>query len=364
MNSSNEQQRWQHGLLDEPAFQLLQQPLNADSATAWIGRRLGAYRLVTLIGEGGMGNVYLADRVDGHYEQQVAIKLMRDDHDHMSLAARFKVERQILASLNHPDIAKVLDGGLSEEGVPYFVMELVVGEPIDRYCKAHKLAVEHRLQLLRTVCQAVHYAHQRGVVHRDLKPANILVTDRGTIKLVDFGIAKRMDADSPSPATATMQRMMTLEYASPEQVRGDPITPASDIFSLGVVLYKLLTDAGPYPASTMVNAYALSKAICDTEPPPPSSRADKPRRRRLKGDLDAIVLMALRKDPHKRYGLRRGVRGRPVPPSRRRAGACPPWRVELSRRALHHQAPCHGGRCAHGQHCAGRGREFVDVPGL
>jgi len=282
-------------LLDRPPGKLVLDALD-DHPPSWAGRRLGPYRLVELIGGGGMGQVYLAERVDGQYEQRVAIKLMRDGFGRDLLVSRFKAERQILASLDHPNLAKVLDGGISEEGVPYFVMELIRGEPIDAYCNSHSLSIAQRLTLFRTVCQVVHYAHQRGVIHRDLKPANILVTREGVVKLVDFGIAKQVAAMA---VTATAQRAMTLDYASPEQVRGEAVTPASDIFSLGVVLYRLLADAGPYPADT--SDYELTKAICDTEPQPPSTHTDRAKRKQLRGDLDAVVMMALRKDPARRY---------------------------------------------------------------
>jgi tRNA A-37 threonylcarbamoyl transferase component Bud32 len=290
-------------LLDATPADLALDALQAHAAQPWIGRHLGAYRIVSLIGRGGMGHVYLAERADGQYEQRVAIKLMREGADQAALVARFKAERQILASLDHPNLAKVLDGGISDEGTPYFVMEYVAGEPIDSYCSARSLPVEERLQLLRAVCQVVHYAHRKGVVHRDLKPANILVAHDGVVKLVDFGIAKRMAAPrASSDATATAHRVMTLEYASPEQVRGDVITPASDIFSLGVVMYRVLTDASPYPAASTNSDYDLTRAICDHEPPPPSrSVASRTLRRRLNGDLDAVVMMALRKDPSRRY---------------------------------------------------------------
>lgn len=308
---------------------------------SWIGRRIGSYRLIELIGGGGMGRVYLAERADGLYEQQVAVKLMRSDAAHDGLLARFKAERQILAGMDHPNLAKILDGGITEEGVPYFVMELVRGEPLDVYCRARDLPVAERLRLFRTVCQVVHYAHQRGVVHRDLKPANILVARDGTAKLVDFGIAKRLTPDTSQPATATMFQVMTLEYASPEQVRGDVITPASDIFSLGVVLYRLLADIGPYPAPTTRSSYELTQAICDLEVLPPSRKAtSRALRRRLAGDLDAVVLMALRKDPARRYAsadqlsddLFRHLEGLPV---QARRGA---WSYRVGRFMLRHRA--------------------------
>jgi non-specific serine/threonine protein kinase/serine/threonine-protein kinase len=325
----------ENSVLDAPASSMALEALEELGTRPWIGRRLGAYRLAELIGGGGMGQVYRAERVDGQFEQQAAVKLMREGLDRDSLLERFKAERQILANLDHPNLAKLLDGGITEEGIPYFVMELISGEPIDAYCQAHSLDLDERLRLFRTVCQVVHYAHQRGVVHRDLKPANILVTREGVVKLVDFGIAKLLAAPG---VTATAQRRMTLDYASPEQVRGEAVTPASDIFSLGVVLYRLLADASPYPADT--NDYELSKAICDTEPPLPSAGTDRLRSRRLRGDLDAVVMMALRKDPARRYrsaealadDLFRHLEGLPV---QARDGA---WSYRAGRFVLRHKA--------------------------
>ncbi len=300
------------GPLDHPPAQFALEALQAYAPPSWVGRRLGAYRLIELIGAGGMGQVYLAERADGHYEQRVAVKLMRESIGHHdALLARFRAERQLLASLDHPNLAKVLDGGISDDGVPYFVMELISGEPIDAYCVNAGSSVDQRLRLFRTVCQVVHYAHQKGVVHRDLKPANILVTRAGVVKLVDFGIAKRFaaagDARPAEAATMTRHRAMTLEYASPEQVRGEAVTPASDIYSLGLVLYRLLTGTSPYPLDGITGDYALTQAICDSEPTPPSlqarhdGRAHRSQYRRLRGDLDAVVLMALRKLPARRY---------------------------------------------------------------
>jgi hypothetical protein len=276
------------------------------SGRNWIGRRLGAWCIVARIGGGGMGEVYRAERVDGQFAQEVAIKVMRDGFNPEGLAARFKAERQILASLDHPNLAKVLDGGITEDGEPYFVMELVDGEPIDAYVARRKLSIDERVRLFRSVCQVVHYAHQKRVVHRDLKADNILVRHDGVVKLVDFGIAKRIDPGAAGPVTrtATAQRAMTLVYSSPEQVRGGDITPASDIYSLGVVLYRLLTSASPYPPTATDSPYELTRAICDTEPLPPSAAASTQPdsvRRRLRGDLDAVVMMALRKDPARRY---------------------------------------------------------------
>lgn len=288
-----------------PAEELLA-ALGTPDTPAWLGRRLGAYRLVALIARGGMGEVYRGERADGQYEQQVAIKLVRESLDREFLLQRFDAERRILATLDHPNLAKLLDAGVTAEGSPYFVMEYVDGEPIDAYCESRDLGVDDRLRLFRTVCQVVEYAHRQGVVHRDLKPSNILVTVDGAVKLVDFGIAKRMQS-SDAPVTATAQRAMTPEYASPEQVRGEAATPASDIYALGVVLYRLLTRSSPY-GDTTGDSYSLTRAICDTEPPWPSRALDaqghpRPRamRRRLKGDLDAVVMMALRKHADHRY---------------------------------------------------------------
>jgi hypothetical protein len=326
-----------------PALAL--EAVQARTGRAWIGRRLGPWRILSLIASGGMGEVWRAERVDGAFEQQVAVKAMHEGVNPTGLVARFRAERQILASLDHPNLAKVLDGGITEDGVPYFVMELVDGEPIDAYVERLQLSIDQRVRLFRSVCQVVHYAHQKHVVHRDLKADNILVTREGVVKLVDFGIAKRFDPDAPEPPTQTVtaQRMMTLVYSSPEQVRGGEITPASDIYSLGVVLYKLLTKASPYPASaTSGSPYELTRAICDTEPVPPSMAASTELQavRRLRGDLDAVVMMALRKDPARRYAsaeamsedLFRHLEGLPV---QARRGA---WSYRAGRFVLRHRA--------------------------
>ncbi len=327
-------------LLDDMPAELALDALRAHAGRSWVGRRVGAYHLVELIARGGMGQVYRAERADGQFEQQVAVKLMREGLIDDATVARFRAERQILATLDHPNLAKVIDGGLSDDGVPYYVMELVAGEAIDAYCRSQQLSVEDKLRLFRTVCAVVHYAHQKGVVHRDLKPANILVTADGMVKLVDFGIAKRWAAAQAVTATATAQRAMTLAYASPEQVRGEEIMPASDIFSLGVVLYRLLTHTSPYPDATTGSDFELGKAICDTEPSPPSQGAERMLRRRLSGDLDAVVLMALRKDPKRRYAsaeqlsddLFRHLEGLPV---QARRGA---WSYRAGRFVLRHRA--------------------------
>ena len=205
-----------------------------------VGTRVGPYRITGEIGRGGMGAVYLAVRDDEHFRRQVAIKLIKRGMDTDFILRRFRNERQILANLNHPNIARLYNGGTTDDGLPFFVMEYVEGLPINQYCLVHKLSVTERLKLFRSVCAAVHYAHQNLVVHRDLKPSNILVTADGTPKLLDFGIAKLLSADVNEPRaemTATEFRVMTPEYASPEQVRGLPVTTATDVYSLGVTSF-------------------------------------------------------------------------------------------------------------------------------
>ncbi len=235
------------------------------------GQRIGAYRIVREVGRGGMGSVYLAERADQEFEQRVALKVVRRGMDTEEIVHRFRAERQILAHLDHPNIAKLFDGGSTEDGRPYFVMEYVEGKPIDEDCDARKLSTAERLALFRTVCAAVHFAHQNLIVHRDLKPGNILVAADGKPKLLDFGIAKLVDPDQePFALTRADLRMMTPEYASPEQVRGEAITTASDIYSLGVLLYVLLTGHRPYRPSTQA-PQDLARAICESDPPRPSS---------------------------------------------------------------------------------------------
>jgi tetratricopeptide (TPR) repeat protein len=262
---------------------------------AWLGRRVGPYRLLAEIGRGGMGTVYRAVRDDDQYRKEVAIKLVQDLGSGFVLD-RFLNERQILAGLDHPHIARLLDGGTTSDGRPYLVMDLVEGEPIDVYGQRRALDVKAKLELFREVCGAVQYAHQNLVVHRDIKPGNILVTRDGTPKLLDFGIAKLLRADgdvrSP-PGTVTQFRALTLDYASPEQVRGQPITTASDVYSLGVLLYELLTGQRPHAAKTPEE---LVRAIGEAEPPRPSTVVPE-----LRGDLDNILMMALRKEPSRRY---------------------------------------------------------------
>lgn len=297
-----------------------------------IGKRLGAYRIEREIGRGGMGSVYLAVRADDEYKKRVAIKLIKRGMDTDFIVRRFRNERQILASLDHPHIARLFDGGTTDDGLPYFVMEYVEGHPIYRYCDEHKLSIRERLKLFREVCEAVEYAHENLVIHRDLKPTNILVTSSGIPKLLDFGIAKLLNTDLAAsqvsdPTTAAV-RMMTPEYASPEQVRGEPISVASDVYSLGVLLYELLTDHRPYRIKSH-SSEELARVVCEVEPDLPSvavnlievftlegrdpieitpdsvskARSTTPEqlRRELSGSLDNIVLKAMSKEISKRY---------------------------------------------------------------
>lgn len=289
--------------------------------------RIGAFRITRLVGRGGMGAVYEAMRDDAQFEQRVAIKIIKRGTDTDFARDRFRRERHILAGLEHPHIARLLDGGSTEDGLPYFVMEFVEGESITSYCRRHKLSLIARLKLFRRVCSAVQYAHQKLVVHRDIKPGNILVTEDGTPKLLDFGIAKLL-AHEPGEAitqTETALRMMTPDYASPEQVRGLAITTATDVYSLGAVLYELLTGCRPHQFNTH-SLLEIERVICDTETEEPSRAVkrlmDAPAglARRLAGDLDKIVMMSLRKEPERRYqsveqfseDIRRHLEGRPV----------------------------------------------------
>ncbi|HYL04062.1 MAG TPA: protein kinase [Steroidobacteraceae bacterium] len=277
------------------------------------GRRIGPYRVVRELGRGGMSRVYLAARADEAFEKRVAIKVVERGLDSEEITRRFLSERQILARLDHPNITRILDGGTTDDGLPYLVMDYVEGQPIDRYCEAHALDVAARLRLFQGVCAAVHYAHQHLIIHRDIKPANILVTSDGVPRLLDFGIAKLLTPEAqPSHPTRTVLRRLTPEYASPEQVRGEALTTASDVYSLGVLLYGLLCGQSPYRGQP-TSAGALERAICEEQPPRPSAAlapagsarggesAPDRLRRRLEGDLDNIVLMALRKEPLRRY---------------------------------------------------------------
>jgi len=266
-------------------------------------RWVGPYRLLREIGRGGMGSVYLAHR-DDQFRRQVALKLVKRGMDTDEVLHRFRYERQILAALEHPNIARLYDGGVADDGLPYLVMEYVEGRPITAYCEAEGLGLEARLTLFRTVCQAVQFAHQNLVVHRDVKPSNILVTADGTPKLLDFGIAKLLgtDASEPAPHTRTGVRILTPEYAAPEQIRGGAITTATDVYGLGVLLYELLAGSRPIRLEGK-GPYEAEQAVLEEEPVRPSAAATTPKRlrRRLRGDLDSIALKALEKDPGRRY---------------------------------------------------------------
>jgi eukaryotic-like serine/threonine-protein kinase len=280
--------------------------------------QVGPYRVVGVLGRGGMGTVYLAERDDGHFHHRVALKVLRRGLDTDDIVARFRAERQILASLSHPNIARVFDGGTTDDGLPYFVMEPVEGVPITEYCDTNRLPIAARLALVERVAAAVEYAHRNLVVHRDLKPSNILVDRDGTVKLLDFGIAKVLgsDGDDVSPMTRVGVRAMTPEYASPEQVRGDAITTASDVYQLGALLYQLCAGVKPHsvrggtgavPNEGVEPPSAAVRRVAVEDGPSPDDiarlRRTDPRRlqARLRGDLDTIILMALRYDPDRRY---------------------------------------------------------------
>jgi non-specific serine/threonine protein kinase/serine/threonine-protein kinase len=335
--------------IEKPAAQAARL-FDAPSEDSFIGLRVGPYKVLREIGHGGMGRVYLGVRADDEYKKRVALKVIKRGMDSKDIVRRFRHERQILASLDHPNIGKLLDGGTTNDGLPYFAMEYVEGQPITDYCDSHKLSTIERLHLFRQVCAAVQFAHQNLVVHRDLKPSNILVTEDGTPKLLDFGIAKLLNPELSGQTidpTATAMRLMTPEYASPEQVRGETITTASDVYSLGVVLYELLTGHRPYHVKSRA-PHDILRIVCEEEPERPSTavnrvetipsadgstraitpetvsrvRESEPEklRRRLRGDLDNIVLMAMRKEPQRRYttvnqlseDIRRHLEGLPV----------------------------------------------------
>lgn len=314
----------------------------ADESEQRAGERVGPYRLCELLGEGGMGRVFLAERDDGEFRQRVALKLIRGEIGARELRQRFLRERDILARLTHPNIAQLHDGGVAADGTPYFTLEYVQGEPITRWCDAKRADIRARLALFADVCDAVHYAHRNVVVHRDLKPSNILVTADGAPKLLDFGIAKLLDTGETAGTTATQSRPMTREYAAPEQVLGEPITTATDVYALGVLLYELLCGHLPY-ARAEAGVVGWSKAIVDDAPEPLSRavtraaatadatagrRATTPHllRRTLRGDLDRIVARALEKAPEARYptvtafadDVRAYLQGRALPGGNRR----------------------------------------------
>jgi len=315
-----------------------------------VGKRLGPYRVLRRVGRGGTGSVYLAVRDDDEFQQRVAVKVIRRGMASDEMLHRFRSERQILASIDHPNIARLLDGGSTEDGLPYFVMEYIEGEPLHHYCDNNRLSLRQRVELVRSVCDAVHLAHQNLVVHRDLKPGNILVTADGTPKLLDFGIAKllnpELSSDNHEPTILEL-RVMTPEYASPEQMQGKTVTTATDVYSLGVLLFEVLTGHRPYSLSSLPLP-EMEIVVCTTEPDRPSEVVVVPAeergrdggvreitadsvaharnstpdrlRRDLAGDLDNIVLKALRKEPPRRYSsieklaedLSNHLSGRPV----------------------------------------------------
>jgi len=310
-----------------------------DHVAAWLGadlpgrewlpalHRIGPYEIVRPISRGGMGAVYLARRADGQLEYEVALKILRWDLQTDELRRRFLVERQILARINHPHIARLLDGGVTAEGRPWFAMEYVDGLPIDEYCDRHRLGIARRLVLFRTVCEATRQAHRSLVVHRDLKPSNILVTTEGVVKLLDFGVAKALDPDAfrgLEAPTRTGVRLLPPEYASPEQIRGDPVTTASDVYQLGLLLHLLLTGSVPRLSNGTLTSAPVTRVVGrpstivsgtgrrvgndpDSAVPDPreiaEARGTTPARlrRRIAGDLDNIVLLALREEPGRRY---------------------------------------------------------------
>ena len=329
--------------LEEPALQIVS-PREAASERAEMagpGRRIGAWQLLQEVGRGGMGTVFLAERSDCDFEMRVALKVINRGMDTDTIVRRFRTERRILAGLEHPGIARLIDGGTTDDGLPFFVLEYVEGEPIDAWCDARKLSVRGRLELFRKVCAAVAFAHQSLVVHRDLKPGNILVTADGEPKLLDFGLATFLGPDprGSGDQTVSAARILTPDYASPEQVRGERITTATDVYSLGVLLYELLAGRRPYHAPED-SPEELVRVVCEMEPRRPSAEAPRQteglstgdevaaRRgtsrhglaRQLEGDLDTIALKALRKEPARRYAsverlsedIRRHLDGRPV----------------------------------------------------
>jgi serine/threonine protein kinase/tetratricopeptide (TPR) repeat protein len=296
---------------------------------ALVGRVVAKYQLVSILGRGGAGTVFLGERADKQFSGKVAVKVV-DRANAADLGMRFRAERQILASLNHPNIARLIDAGETDDGQPYLVMEYVEGKPLDQYCDENRLDLRKRLKLFIDICAAVQYAHQNLIIHRDLKPQNILVTADGTAKLLDFGIAKLLNrgntGNTASELTRMNERLLTPEYASPEQIIGGPVTTASDVYSLGIVLYRLLSGLRPYDLSGATSQLEMERAICIADPPRPSANVSRAMqsppaqgelpiaalahargvsperlRRRLVGDIDAIIMRALRKEPQHRY---------------------------------------------------------------
>jgi len=324
--------------IESPALEPISDLVNENAKPSRIGQTFGAYTLENELGRGGMGAVYLASRTDKEFDKKVAIKLIKRGFDTDEIVSRFRHERQILAGLEHPNITRLLDGGSTEDGLPFLVMDYVEGLPLMKFSRENSLSIRSRLQLFIEICSAVAYAHRNLVVHRDLKPSNILVTPNGTPKLLDFGIAKLLtsQADVTNAPTAANAGVMTPDYASPEQIRGEQVTTATDIYSLGVLLYELLTDVRPFNFKTS-SLENIIYTVCEIEPERPSTIAlrlqsgtdRKPEEdisgpqfdsRSLAGDLDNIVSMAMRKEPERRYSsveqfaedISRHLNGRPV----------------------------------------------------
>ena len=335
--------------IESPALTRVSHLVTAERQPSYIGRQIGAYKIEREIGKGGMGAVFLAARADDEFDKKVAIKLIKRGFDTDEIISRFRHERQILAALEHPNITRLIDGGSTGDGLPYLVMDYVEGLPLTKYCAVRQASLEERLDIFLKICAAVNYAHQNLIIHRDLKPSNILVSEDGTPKLLDFGIAKLTAPDSSATLGGTQMtlRVMTPEYASPEQVSGQTVTTASDIYSLGVVLYELLTGQRPFRIRTN-SAEEISRIITDTAPTRPSEaslrrKGEREKGRKgerefseqktispspllpfspsqLRGDLDNIILMAMRKEPERRYSsveqfaedIRRYLGGLPV----------------------------------------------------
>ena len=316
------------GPLDQPIAELAEAAVQPGEALG-AGQRVGAWRLIEPLGSGGMGRVFVAHREGGDFDQQAAVKLLRWEMATPELVARFRTERQILAGLDHPSIARLIDGGVTDEGIPFLVMERVEGLPIDAYCDEHAQPLEARLRLMLEVCDAVRAAHAQLVIHRDLKPSNILVTAEGQVRLLDFGVGKFLEGSTVAGAstwasthTAGQLAPATPAYAAPEQIEGQPMSVATDVYGLGVVLFELLTGRRPFETESRA-PHDVVRQVLETEPPPPSRSVEDGgflRPKTMRGDLDNIVLAALRKEPERRYAsveafaadLRRFLEGRPV----------------------------------------------------
>lgn len=271
-----------------------------NTSQSLVGKQIGSYQIKEQIGEGGMGSVYLAERSDGEFEHQVAIKIIRAEKASQENIRRFEQERTIMAGLSHPGIAKLFDGGISQDGSPYFIMEYVDGIPIDQYCQVHDCSIAERIQICKQVLQALRHAHENLIVHRDLKPGNILVNTSGQVKILDFGISKLLKEDQDT-TTQTGARLLTPKYASPEQILETNITTATDIYSMGVILYLLLSESLPFDFDNLSH-FEIEQTILETTPAPPSSKVGSAKLRKvLNGDLDAIVLKAMRKESDQRY---------------------------------------------------------------